>query len=389
MNPLIEQIQAAYERDQLRKDEKVYAASELPLSYEAITAEWLTDILCSKHPGAAVTAHRLGEPDSGSSNRRKIVIDYNQAGRDAGLPAALFCKATHGLANRMTLGLAGAAQTEVTFYNEIRPLLDIEAPVSYFARLDTHSFNSIVVLKDLSGGGTEFCSHKTVMTRARVESQMALLARLHGKAYADASVRAKLPLFFTWSEFFNNTLAFGMREGSEGGFQSGQEVIPPRLFKRHAEIWPATVASVQRHDQLPPTLMHGDVHLKNWYVVGVGAGSGEMGLGDWQVATRGHWGRDFAYTISTALTVEDRRAWDKELLRFYLDRLHAAGGPKVSFEEAWTHYRQQLMTALTWWTITLNPAPGMPDMQPRDITLEFIRRISTAMDDVDSLDSFT
>jgi hypothetical protein len=32
--------------------------------------------------------------------------------------------------------------------------------------------------------------------------------------------------------------------------------------------------------------------------------------------------------------------------------------------------------------------PGMPDMQPRDVTLEFILRIATAIDDLESLDSF-
>jgi aminoglycoside phosphotransferase (APT) family kinase protein len=143
------------------------------------------------------------------------------------------------------------------------------------------------------------------------------------------------------------------------------------------------LASVERHNQLPQTLGHGDVHLKNWYI----AGSGAMGLSDWQCAHRGHWGRDFAYTISTALTVENRRAWDRELLQFYLDRMQAAGGPKIDFNEAWGHYRQQLLSALTWWTVTLTPPEGMPDMQPRDITLEFIRRITTAMDDVDALDS--
>ncbi|MCY1562617.1 hypothetical protein D9M68_1000460 [compost metagenome] len=75
-------------------------------------------------------------------------------------------------------------------------------------------------------------------------------------------------------------------------------------------------------------------------------------------------------------------------MSLYLDELHAAGGPQVSFDEGWNIYRQQLLSALTWWTVTLTPPPGLPDMQPRDTTLEFIRRISTAIDDLDSLDAF-
>jgi Phosphotransferase enzyme family len=384
MAELLKKITAAYELDRAHKSEAVVSAAQLPGSYEAITERWLTDILCGKYPGAAVVGYRLGPPDSGSSNRRKIYVEYNEAGRRAALPGALFCKATQDLANRIVLGVSGGARCEVTFYNDIRPLLNIEAPRSYFAKFDPESFNSIIVLADLSDAVTEFCNHKTKMTRERAESQLALLAEMHGRCYLSPQLREQLNSLPTWPEFFGNTLEFGMQHGSDQGFLAAEDVIPPRLFRRSKEIWPATVESVERHNRLPHTLTHGDVHLKNWYV----AGSGEMGLSDWQCASRGHWGRDVAYAMTTALTVEDRRAWDNELLRFYIDRLHASGGPRVGIDEAFSHYRQQMLSALAWWTITLTPAAGMPDMQPRDLTLEFIRRISTAMDDVNSLESF-
>lgn len=383
MSELVSRITAAYEADRRRSIGVVVGAEELPLSYDAITERWLTAILCRSHPGAAVTAFRLGAPDSGSANRRKIAVEYNEAGRAAGLPPALFCKASQDLANRIVLGISGGARCEVMFYNDIRPLLDIEAPRSFFARFDPATFNSIIVLADLSVGATEFCNHRTPMSRRRAESQLALLARMHGRCYADAELRGRLAALPSWPEFFRNTQSFGIEQGSNRGFVAAEEVIPSRLYRRFPEIWPATLASVAAHERLPLTLAHGDVHLKNWYV----AASGEMGLSDWQCASRGHWGRDVAYAISTALAVEDRRAWERELLRLYIDRLHSAGGPSVSFDEAWMHYRQQLMSALTWWTITLTPTADLPDMQPRDVSLEFIRRITTAMDDVDTLGS--
>lgn len=43
---------------------------------------------------------------------------------------------------------------------------------------------------------------------------------------------------------------------------------------------------------------------------------------------------------------------------------------------------------LAHWTITLNPAPGMPDVQPREVSEEFVHRIATAIDDLDTLDVF-
>lgn len=381
---LLERIQAAYQRDMNNPREAV-GAEDLPLSYEAITDQWLTNVLCSKVLGAQVLEHRLSEPDNGSSNRRKIYLKYNAQGQAAGLPEALFCKATHDLQNRIVLGMSGGARSEVLFFRDIRPHLSIEAPYGFHANIDPESFNSIVMLNDLSDEISEFCDDRTTISLERAQSQMRLLGQLHGSAYASPRLQQVIQELPTWPEFFAGTLAFGMKEGSSQGFLEAKSVIPARLYSRFEEVWPATEKSVAFHaEQATHTLTHGDVHLKNWYV----AGNGEMGLSDWQCCGRGHWGRDLAYTISSALLPEDRRNWERDLVRLYLQELHAAGGPQVAFDEGWTIYRQQLLSALTWWTVTLTPPPGLPDMQPRDTTLEFIRRISTAIDDLDSLDAF-
>jgi thiamine kinase-like enzyme len=383
MSEVIASIRSAYELDQQRGPVKVRSSSELPFSYEAITEQWLTDILCGGCPGAQVRSFALGPTDNGSSNRRRIELVYNEAGRVAGLPTGLFCKASHDLRNRMVLGVSGAAYTEVTFYNRLRPLLNIEAPRAYFAHFDDLTFNSLVMLGDITSEVREFCNHRTSMSLERAQSQLALLAEMHGSGYGKTQLRTELQRIATWPDYFNKTLAFGMEAGSNAGFLAAEDVIPPRLYRQYEAIWPATLASVERHNQLPQTLAHGDVHLKNWYV----AGDGGMGLGDWQCASRGHWGRDVAYAVSAALTPENRRAWERDLLRFYVDRMQAAGGPATTFDEAWTHYRQQLISALTWWTVTLTPPEAIPDMQPEETTREFIRRIAIAMDDVDSLAS--
>jgi len=384
MSEIYQRVVANFERDQAHPWVAV-TADDLPLSYEAITDQWLTAVLCKAVPGAAVFSHRLSVIDDGSSNRRKIYLDYNDAGTVAGLPPALFCKATHGLTNRILCGISGGVHSETNFYLNIRPLLNIEAPVTVHAKYDPDSFLSIIMLIDLSDSVSEFCSHRTVMTKARVESQMKLLAEMHGRGYTDQRVTKEMVTLPSWQQYFRNTLDFGLQSGACNGFRDAEAVIPPRLFARSEEVWPATLASVALHDHLPVTLTHGDVHVKNWYV----AGSGEMGLSDWQVTSRGHWCRDLAYTISTALTPEDRRAWEQDLIKFYLEKLAETGGPVLDFSQAWTLYRQQLPSVLAWWTVTLSPPPGMPaDAQPKDITLEFIRRITTAMDDLETLDAF-
>ena len=113
-----------------------------------------------------------------------------------------------------------------------------------------------------------------------------------------------------------------------------------------------------------------------------------MGVNDWQNSSKGNWSRDLAYCISTGADPETRRAWERDLLKYYLEELARAGGPRLDFEEAWRRYRQQLFAALAWWTGTIGQPPDAPAMQPPETSLEFIRRMSCAIDDLDALDSF-
>jgi hypothetical protein len=283
-------------------------------------------------------------------------------------------------------GISGAGDNEVNFYNEIRPGLDIEAPISFHAAIDPESLNSIILLEDITEVVSEFCTHTTVMTVERLQSQMRNLAKLHGRYWGKADTASgELQAFPTFPDFVANLVdKMQLDQGCIEGFQAGQAVIPAELFARAEEVWPTTEKAIALHDASPKTLAHGDVHLKNWYVLK----SGELGLGDFACTHRGNWGRDFAYVVSTSLSPEDRRVWEKGVLRYYIKQLHAAGGPELDFDEAFTTYRQQLLPALAWWTITLRPTPGMPDMQPEDTTLEFVRRITIAINDHGTLDLF-
>ena len=113
-----------------------------------------------------------------------------------------------------------------------------------------------------------------------------------------------------------------------------------------------------------------------------------MGLCDWQCLSRGHWSRDFAYAVTASLTPDNRRNWERELLARYIERFAENTGFKPDFDVSFLHYRQQIVHALAMWTITLCHSPLLPNMQPEDTTLTMIERITTAMGDLGSLDSF-
>ncbi len=358
----------------------------IPLGYDTITPEWMTAVLEPSHAGIAVQGLRLDAVDEGTSSRRRIHLEYADAAhaRAAGWPASVFCKGSPALENRYILGMNNGIAAEVNFYAQVRPTLPIEAPVAYHANYDSDSFNSIIVMHDL-GAEVEFCRIDTPMNLARGRSQMDLLARLHGEFYANPAHYAALGGFNDWEDYFAATVDLaGFGPACARGFVMAEAVIPPRLYARREEVWPATLKSVAEHARLPRTLIHSDVHLKNWYV----AANEVMGLNDWQCSCRGNGARDLAYAISTAFEPAERRHLEQDLLRHYLERLRVCGATPPSFEDCFRLYRRNLFNALAWWTGTLGQPPEAPKMQPPETSLEFIRRMTTAIDDLDALDAF-
>jgi hypothetical protein len=359
-------------------------AGDIPPSYESITPAWLTDVVGRGVPGAEVVSHRLGPRDDGTSNRRFIYLDWNAAGQQAGLPASVFCKGTQSLESRYMLGMAGGVQAEVDFYNVLYPDVDVIAPRPIHAAYDAETLNSIIVLEDLSKV-VSFNTMETELSYAHCQSQMRLLAQLHGKYYESPALKAKLACFSKWETFFR-IVAFeaGFEDACIRGFTQANAVVPPRLFAREPEVWPATLRCVDEHENMPRGMTHNDVHLKNWYI----RPDGEMGINNWQNSAQGNGSRDLAYCISTAVVPEKRREWERDLLAYYIEELALRGGPKLDFNVTFKRYRQQLFAALAWWSGTLGQPPDAPKMQPPEASLEFIRRICVAIDDLDALDSF-
>src|SRR3546814_3619924 len=101
------------------------------------------------------------------------------------------------------------------------------------------------------------------------------------------------------------------------------------------------VAKLHRHQQtLARTLLHGDTHLGNIYLLP----DGRAGLLDWQLVVRGHHMHDVNYIVTTALSIGDRRNHERDLLAYYLDRLKAHGvAAAPDFVESWTEYKRCLV----------------------------------------------
>jgi aminoglycoside phosphotransferase (APT) family kinase protein len=131
----------------------------------------------------------------------------------------------------------------------------------------------------------------------------------------------------------------------------------------------------------PSTYLHGDLHIANTYLTREGA----MGVADWQTGLRGCWAHDYAYLLASAVEPAERRRIEHELLDFYLDRLAHHGGPSIPRHHAWEAYRRSTLYPYFAWIYTIGRSRLQPRFQPDEVSLTMIRRIATAIDDLDSL----
>jgi thiamine kinase-like enzyme len=365
---------------------KPETTEDIPCNYESVTAKWFEAVLCKNVPDAKVLSVRPGRGSKGTSSRRQFLLEYNEAGRSAGLPASVFAKGTPDLMTRLAGTVTESMTGEANFYKYVRPDLDIEAPLGYHSAYDLRRGRSIHLIEDLvETKNATFCNPQTPISRKQAEEVVHLLGTLHGTYYKSPRLNTDFAHLLTWVQEHSRMITtVNLNKYHHRGFEKAVPVIPEELLRRRNEIWPAIIKSTGLHDQLPHTIIHCDVHLGNWYMTG----EGKMGLLDWQCIAKGHWSRDVAYAITATLPIEDRRAWERKLIELYLNRFEELSGEKIPFDEAWLRYRQQVFGALIMWTPTYSPPAFVPnDMQPEEVSVEMIRRFSQAIVDLESLES--
>ncbi|MBU3064441.1 aminoglycoside phosphotransferase family protein [Nocardia sp. NEAU-G5] len=361
---------------------KARSLDDVPVSGERLTPEWLTAVLCRNVPGAQVLSFETSNGSSGTSTRVAIRVEYNEAGAAAGLPRELFAKTTTAFSQRILLGGGKMINGETQFFKDFRPRVTMEAPIGYWGASDPSSWRSIALMEDIAATRDAVFSEPTAqIARDQMEDLVRNLARLHGTFWEDPAIEALNTPAYMLGVYL---AAIDMKKRCEVGLRRAAEVVPEALQGQADRLWAGVERAIAiATDDMPATLLHGDPHIGQTYRTR----DGRMGYVDWQVVMRGGWAHDFAYTINSGCEPEDRRAWDRELLQAYLDELAQAGGKAPSFDDAWLLYRQQSMFAYAAWAFTIGRAAYQPKMQSNETCLALLKRITTAIDDHDSLDA--
>jgi hypothetical protein len=175
------------------------------------------------------------------------------------------------LLNRITLSY-GAIESEVNFFADIQPTLGLVTPEAVHSRMNSHTYNSIIILKDLSKQ-VKFLNCFSSPTKEQVKDQLQMLATIHGRYYEkDEPMMQKFVHFATG---LRGHIASGGVEGAnEAGWNKAKDVMPAGLHERWNEIWAACLISLDRNHNLPQTMVHCDVcvfascrscHSHPWY----------------------------------------------------------------------------------------------------------------------------
>lgn len=356
------------------------AAPVFPSDLDELTPAILTAALAERQRGVrveridVVAAKRCG--DGVASTADRVVLDLTYApGTGAALPRRLILKTMLATPHAP----AAMYENEVRFYRELRDDLDIETPVAFASSFDPATGRFGLLLEDLGLRGAQFPSAVDPVELGSVRSILADLATLHARFWNSPRFHDDLswvgtPMSGGMFEVFD-LIGLELIEDQVGRNPFKQDLIAP-LGRGLAEMWELLWRVQRRHCEGATTLLHGDPHLGNTYLLPDGRG----GLLDWQLMMRGSWAHDVTYLIVTSLPTDMRRERQRELLAEYLDRVAEAGVPDVPALDA--AFEQMRLAAL--WGLVIGWLICPPENYGPEITAANIARTVAAVQDLET-----
>lgn len=349
--------------------EEALAFESAPLERDMVLdPRWLEHALSSAGRQARIEAVNLVETIGWNCLNLRVAVTYKPGGQPSGLPNNLCIKGLFGQQHPEYLK-NGALIADTQFYLEVVPRITMKTPACFYGGTDARG-SGVLVLEDLTDKNVDFFTHLTALTVEEVRDTLDQLARLHG-GMAGMS-EEELPWLRDKLATFSVPIAVQPDKLTEAMHQERGDPLPERQ-KDGELIYEGLRKLSQRAGNLPATAIHGDCHIGNIFRT-----EGSFGFLDFQIVQRGHWSLDLAYHIGSVLSVEDRRANEEDLIRYYLDRFGEHGGNPTDFETAWRLYREAAPYGFFLWAVTMRVDPP--------IVNEAVRRLGLLVADHGSYD---
>lgn len=344
--------------------------SVLPSDATEIHPEWLSQALTAKFPGVAVSSVEVTQQRQVTNAHAQLRVLYDVSG---GAPETMFCKLPPTDPNRREAILrTGMGEREVKFYEQLAPKLGMRVPEVLVAQ-ERSDGTFILLLEDLNSSSCVISDGRLGVTPDSAAGALEDLAALHLRYLSPKTRASEAPWILATSsssDYGSVMLRYGLENHRD------------RLSDEFAEIAELCIAHPGQLQELwhrgPQTVIHGDPHIGNLFFDG-----GRTGFLDWGIININTPMRDVSYFLTMALSLEDRRIHERDLLSHYLEIWNAGGGEPLSWDDAWLAHRvHAAYTVLASCQVVTFPADVTPQRQV--FAAAFLDRAQAAVADLEA-----
>ena len=310
---------------------------------DALTADWLSEVLSAPLGGAKVTGVALQPVGTGQMcDTFRLTLTYGCAASPAPPGSVVAKLPSADPTSRATALALGSYENEVRFYQELAPRLKIRTPRLFHADIDVETASFVLLLEDLSPAspGDQLAGCSPEEARAAVTE----LVGLHAPLWGDPSL-SDLPWLHR-DRSAQQQFLLGMLPVWWDGFRERYaDVLGPEVHEAGAQLF-SKLADYILGDTEPWTVVHGDYRLDNLLFAAPDGAQPTVTVLDWQTVTHGPALNDVAYFIGAGLLVEDRRVHERDLVQLYHEGLVGAGVEGYGWERCWKDYSRGTWSGL-------------------------------------------
>jgi hypothetical protein len=334
--------------------------ASLPVLPSDITAEWLSKVLDRK-----IKSVKLERTLPGTATKAFVAVTFDDDDDTSSQPTQLCVKGGFDPNFiKMMPWIVMIYQRECDFYNFVAPSLDnMELPRSWWA--GHNATQGIVAMDDLESQGCGFGNPAETWSVARVRAGVEQLAALHSKTWHVQ------PSDYTWLTSDYDQAILTLMNTFDAVVNGPDRPKIHEYLKDQARVTAVLKTHYAQRNQRFRCLLHGDSHTGNTYLV-----DGAPRFLDWQMIHIGSAFHDVSYFIGAALSIEDRRANEWDILDHYLRTLEKFGVESLSTsdEEVATEYKKSFLSGIGW---IMCPY----EMQVKECVHPMALRYSAALDD--------
>jgi hypothetical protein len=324
----------------------------LPWNVKEITPDWLTRTLQNRYPGVVVDNMRINQFIDSHTSKLRISVNLNQIGIDAGIPQNLCLKSNWS----GDFDDVDICELEAKFYHHLRDEIKVPVPQCIYADWDEgEKTQGLIILEDLvdKGGEFGFSLHKNGIDG--VARALTGLAGLHGSLWGSPVLEHHewLPTSMATPVDYNQIRIMWRWIERNLADPEIHKIVPKALIDdpERLQLGFDKLIAMELAQNTPRCVILGDCHQGNSYILP----DGQRMWIDWQLVRKGRPWRDLTYFMVGALTIDERRQADRDLIRHYREALVATGAQNVlEADEIWEQFRCWIMYGMQAWIANMD-----------------------------------